>query len=91
MPLSVRLDSKTEGMVNRLARRRRQTRSAVVREAIAALDREQAQESAPGSTPFDEMAHLVGAADSGGRRLSEETGTRFRALVQKKARARRSR
>ena len=87
MPLSVRLDPKTESAVKRLARRRNQTRSAVVREAIAALERDQAPASLRGCTPWDAIAHLVGAADSGGDRLSEDTGERFRALVRKKARA----
>ena len=88
--MSVRLDPKTESAVKRLARRRNQTRSAVVREAIAALERDQAPASLRGFTPWDAIAHLVGAADSAGGRLSENTGERFRALVRKKARARRS-
>ena len=90
MPLSVRLDPRTEGIVARLARRRRQTRSAVVREAIAAFEREPAATPSSGATAWDAIAHLVGAADSRGDRLSENTGERFRALVQKKARARRT-
>ena len=73
-----------------MARRRNQTRSAVVREAIAALERDQAPAALRGFTPWDAIAHLIGAADSGGDRLSEDTGERFGALVRKKARARRS-
>jgi len=34
MPLSVRLDQKTESLVGRLARKRRQTKSEVMRDAI---------------------------------------------------------
>lgn len=88
MPLSVRLDPKTESAVNRLARRRRQTRSAVVREAIAAFERDQI---ASAKRPWDAIGHLIGVADSGGARLSEATGERFRKLLQEKARARRTR
>ena len=88
MPLSVRLDPKTESAVKRLARRRNQTRSAVVREAIAALEREQTQQLRPGGGPLGAMAHLIGVADSGGGRLSEDTGKKFRALIQRKAHAR---
>jgi ribbon-helix-helix CopG family protein len=91
MPLSVRLDTKTETAVNRLARRRNQTRSAVVREAIAALEREQSAAAEHGSGPWSVISHLVGIVDSGGLHLSEETGRRFGAIVRAKARARRSR
>ena len=37
MPVSVRLDAKTERLVNRLARQRGQTKSEVIREAIKVL------------------------------------------------------
>jgi len=90
MSLSVRLDPKTESAVRRLARQRKQTRSAVVREAIAALERDRAAAASRHQRgPWDTIAHLVGSADSGGARLSEETGDRVRALLGKKARARR--
>ena len=86
--LSVRLDPRTESAVTRCARRRHQTRSAVVREAIAALERDSTPAPVRGSTPWDAVGPLVGVVNSGGGRLSEDTGERFRALVQKKARAR---
>ena len=91
MPLSVRLDPETERVVKRLAHRRRQTRSDIVREAIAAFAEEHAAPSGEQSTAWELVRHLVGAADSGGRQLSEDTGAKFRWLVQAKARARRPR
>ena len=91
MPLSVRLTPKTEGAVKRLARQTNQSRSAVVREAIAVLERALAAPGARQPRPWDALAHLIGAADSGGNRLSEDTGERFRALLRQKAHARRTR
>jgi hypothetical protein len=92
VPLSVRLDSKTENVVKRLARERNQTRSHVIREAIAAFERDQTAESRAAPGPWEALAHLVGVADSGGgKRLSERTGDRFAALLRTKARARRTR
>ena len=91
MPLSVRLDLKTEAAVRRLAHRRNQTRSAVVREALAAFERQEEARTSEPSTPWETIRHLIGVADSGGSRLSEDTGVAFRALLQKTARAHRAR
>jgi hypothetical protein len=78
-------------VVKRLARQRNQTRSHVIREAIAAFARDQTAESRGAAGPWEKLAHLVGVADSGGQRLSERTGDRFAALLRTKARARRTR
>ena len=91
MPLSVRLDPKTESVVKRPARRHKQTQSAVVREAITAYARDETAHPPEPSTPWEALRHPVGVADSEDGRLSQDTGERFRALAQKKARARRSR
>ncbi len=89
MPLSVRLDPATESKVNRLARRRRQSKSSIVREALAAY--ESAGEASVPRTPWDALAPFIGVARSGGSRRSERTGEGFLALVTKKARSRRAR
>lgn len=91
MPLSVRLDPKTESAVKRLARRRKQTRSQVVREAIAALEREDAARQGSAKRPWDSIAHLVGVVHSGDGSLSQNTGERFAALLRANAHARRAR
>ncbi len=49
MPTSVRLDPKTESLVSRLARRRGQTKSEVIREALLALARS-AEQAKPHKT-----------------------------------------
>lgn len=89
MPMSVRLDARTERLVDRLAKAKRQTKSEVVREAIAALAGRAAGAEAVGR-PYDAIAHLIGCADSGGARLSERTGAKFLALLRGRGRARRS-
>ena len=89
MPLSVRLDPKTESAVKRLARRRKQTRSQVVRDAIAALERDQAAEDGRKPTSWEAMAHLIGVVHSGDGSLSQNTGERFAELLRKDADARR--
>lgn len=90
MLLSVRLKGKTEMRINRLARRRGQTKSEVIRDAIDALDA-QDQASATKQRPYDLVKHLIGCIDSGGARLSEKTGERFSRMLKEKGRARRSR
>jgi Arc/MetJ-type ribon-helix-helix transcriptional regulator len=43
MPLSVRLDARTDALIGRLARKRRQTKSEVIRDAIGALAKQEEQ------------------------------------------------
>ena len=88
---SIRLDPETDAAIARMARKGRRTKSAVVREAIAVYQREQASTAVRPKTVFDAMAPFIGITDSGGSRRSENTGTAFRTLVAEKARARRSR
>jgi hypothetical protein len=90
MPLSVRLDARTESLIGRLARERRQTKSAVIRDAIGALAKQEEQ-GAGKKRPYDLVAHLIGCVDSGGANLSQNTGERFAKLLREKADARRSR
>ena len=90
MPLSVRLGADAESAVTRLARQRKQTKSAIVREAIVAFERDATVSSRSAWNRWNGVAHLIGAADSRGARLSENTGEGYRALVREKARARRA-
>jgi Arc/MetJ-type ribon-helix-helix transcriptional regulator len=67
--------------------RRGQTKSEVIRNAIAKLaDEDQEQLSA-----YDRLRPYIGIADSGGQQLSERTGQRFRAVLEERQRARRAR
>jgi len=80
MSVSVRLDAETGRLLNGLAKTRGQTKSSVVREAIAALAQREAGIK-DARTPYRMIAHLIGCADSGGAALSKKTGEKFRALL----------
>jgi hypothetical protein len=90
MTLSVRLDAKTESLIGRLARKRRQTKSEVIRDAIGELARQE-KKGGEKKRPYDLVAHLIGCIDSGGADLSRNTGERFTKLLREKTHARRSR
>jgi Arc/MetJ-type ribon-helix-helix transcriptional regulator len=90
MPLTVRLTPRTERALNAMAKRRRQTRSDVVREAIEHY-------TAGGDSPLPEQrpSHLwsdvIGIVRLGRRDPAKTTGQLFSDLVVRKARARRAR
>lgn len=82
---TVRLDTATEATLKRLARQRGQTKSDVIRDAIARL-----ADDEPGpTTAYDRLQAYAGIVDSGGRQLSTDTGHRLRELLEER-RARRS-
>jgi Arc/MetJ-type ribon-helix-helix transcriptional regulator len=83
---TVRLDPATRASLERLVEQRGQTRSEVIRDAIAHLAGEDRE---GGLSAFDRLRPFVGIADSGGRQLSRETGRRFRELLEEKRHARR--
>lgn len=91
MPVSVRLDERTERVIRRLAKQTGRTKSDVIRRAIATLEQLEAPASAEAPSAYERLAHLIGGAGSGGRRLSEHTGEKFRKLLEAKHRARRAR
>lgn len=83
---TVRLDVKTEAALKRLTLKRGQTRSEVVRDAVARL----AEEKGEPTSAYDRLQPFIGVADSGGRQLSERTGERLREVLEEKRLARRS-
>lgn len=88
MPMSVRLDDETEGLIRRLARSAGRTKSWVVREAVA----EYASQRQPvDRAPYEAFAPFIGVIASGDGMLSENTGKRYAGLVKNKHRGRRSR
>jgi hypothetical protein len=90
MPFNVRLNAKTERLLNALAKRRGQTRSDIVREAIEQFGEAQIRPSQP-LTAYDQWADVIGVARTGGRDSSQTTGDLFSDIVKRKARARRAR
>lgn len=81
---TVRLDPRTRAKLERLAETRGQTKSDVIRDAIAHLS----DDEALSASAFDRLQPFVGVADSGGRNLSQDTGRRFREILEAKRRAR---
>jgi Arc/MetJ-type ribon-helix-helix transcriptional regulator len=82
MPTSVRLDRKTEKLLDKLARERSQSKSEVIREAIEVLA--QRAERAREQAFVDSIADLIGCVDGGPEDLSERTGKRFREILSRK-------
>jgi hypothetical protein len=86
MPISIRVDPKTERLIERLARTRRQTKSDVIREAIGALVQKTSKPNTAGSL-YESVQDLLGCAKGGPIDLSVRTGEQFRRLIaQKRAR-----
>lgn len=84
---TVRLDTKTEVALKRLSVKRGQTKSEVIRDAIARLaDEEDEQISA-----YDRLQPFIGVVESDDPKLSEGTGKRLRELLESRQHARRSR
>lgn len=92
MPFSVRFDPETEALIERLARARGQSRSSVVREAVARY----AAEEDDRTTAYERLEPYIGTWRSGCTDLSQHTGRKFTELLKKQraeraARARRTR
>jgi len=82
--LNVRLDDETHRQVARIARAKRRSRSAVVRDAIAAY----AKAQAPGRTAFESWQDVIGIAEGLPAELSQRTGERFTELLEQRKRKR---
>lgn len=85
MPLTVRIDPKTERLIQRLARKRGRSKSEVIRDAIDILAKH-AQEQEKTESPFEAVRDLVGSVRGGPSDLSERTGDRFRKMLQDRPR-----
>ena len=85
MPTTVRLDPETLRLMQRLARRTGRTKSEVIREAIRRLGEGEAAGGAARSA-YEAMEHAFGCWDSGGARLSEQTGRKLRDLLTERRR-----
>ncbi|HUF24302.1 MAG TPA: CopG family transcriptional regulator [Vicinamibacterales bacterium] len=79
MALTVRMSPETERALSRLTKRRKLSRSDVVREAIARY--EEAQNEAPAEGPYDAWADVLGIVNLGVRDTGRTTGDQFADLV----------
>jgi hypothetical protein len=86
--LTVRLDPRTERALNALAKRRRLSRSDVVREALARYDADDGREA---GRPYDAWLDVIGVVSLGVRDPACTTGEQVAAILRQRARARRSR
>jgi hypothetical protein len=91
MPIVVRLDARGERALNALARRRRQSRSDVVRDALARLEAAERTEARAEDGPYEQWADVIGIVRLGARTPERTTGQQLTTLLRERHRARRSR
>jgi len=82
---TVRLDVKSEAALKRLSVRRGQTKSEVIRDAIARLAEEENEQP----SAYERLRPFIGILDEGDPQLSEGTGKRLREILESRQRARR--
>ncbi len=88
MPFSLRLDPETERLLRKLAKSSTRSKSAVLRDAVAAYE---ANYDVPGArSALDRLRPFVGIIDTSAQ-ASTDTHQKYRQAVQRKHRARRAR
>lgn len=85
MPTSVRLDAKTESLVARLARRKGQSKSRVIRDAIHAYAETETAVREPESA-YEALKPWIGSVKGLPPDLSERTGDKFYKLLMERKR-----
>lgn len=90
MALTVRLSPQTERALNALAKRRRLSRSDVVRDAIMRYDADEGREKAT-DQPYDAWLDVIGVVSLGVRDRARTTGEQLAIILRRQARARRAR
>ncbi len=91
MPFSLRLDPVTEAKIRRLTTATGRSKSEVVREAVAQYAPDRDAAPAPGESAFNRLKPFIGTVGTGGTNYSNRTHAKYRALLQRKHRARRPR
>lgn len=90
MALTVRLSPKTERALNALAKRRRLSRSDVVREALTRYAAEEDGGKAS-ARPYNAWLDVIGVVSLGVRDAARTTGEQFTAIVRQRVSTRRAR
>ena len=91
MAYTIRLGPRSERQLSALAKRRQQSRSDIVREAIARYDADSGGEI-QGGGPYEAWLDVIGVVNLGTRNVLQTTGEQFGDLLrQKSARRRRAR
>lgn len=81
MALTVRMSPDTERALNRLARRRKLSKSDVVREALARYA--QTESETPGKGPYGDWVDVLGIVELGVRDAARTTGDQFAERLRK--------
>jgi len=84
MPTSVRLDPKTEVLLNRLAHNQGRTKSDILREAIHRMAQDEQATEVQGA--YSLVADLIGIAQGGPNDLARQHKQAFRDLLASKQR-----
>ncbi len=87
--LNIRIDAQTAASLERIARERGLTKSELVRQALATLQKQEKLDTRPSLAV--RLAHIIGSGDSGGMQLSERTGERFTQMLLEERNAKRTR
>ena len=87
IPLNIQINTRTESLIRHLARKKHQTKSKVIQDAIGALAKQEEQ-GAGKRRPYDLVAHLIGCVKGGPRDLSVRTGEKFRQMLVERSRKR---
>jgi predicted DNA-binding protein len=91
MPFSFRLDPDTEARIRRLSAETGQSRSAVVREAVAHYSTDREPAAAVKASAFDRLKPFAGIVATGGANYSTDTHAKYRKVLRRKHRAKRPR
>ncbi len=84
MPTSVRLDTETETLLRRLARKSGRTKSDILREAVVRLAEEQ-EASSSADSPYALISDLVGIAQGGPPDMARRHKQAFREVLSNRA------
>jgi hypothetical protein len=87
----MRLDPDTEATIRRLSAATGRSKAEVVREAIARYGAEAGASPVAGESAFDRLKPFIGTVATGRTDSSKNTHGKYRALLQRKHRARRAR
>ena len=84
MPVSVRLDSESEKILRRIAKRTGRSNSAVIRDAIRQLA--ESEPTTSGDSVYDRISDLAGIARGGNRQYSGRTEEVLREIFARRPR-----
>jgi predicted transcriptional regulator len=91
MPVTVRLSPREERLLNALAKRRRMSRSDIVREALVEYGARDERAPEARATTYEAWLDVVGVVSLGARDPEHTTGEQFARIVKQDSRARRAR